>query len=151
VPFLRRIKFFIYRQLGATLEDNARISSGCTFLLDYENLIMKKNSEINKGCFLLLRDKFILGENSTLAYNVSIYTSANPNGPKNKLSKIYPKKQAPIIIGDNVWVGANSVILPGVTIGDYSVIAAGSVVNKDVPSGYLYGGVPSKMIKKLSE
>jgi acetyltransferase-like isoleucine patch superfamily enzyme len=112
---------------------------------------MKRNSEINYGCFLLLRDKFILGQNSTLAYNVSIYTSANPNGPKNKLSEIYPKNQAPIIIGDNVWTGANSVILPGVTIGDYSVIAAGSVVNKDVPGGYLYGGVPAKMIKKLSE
>lgn len=57
----------------------------------------------------------------------------------------------PVIIGDDVWIGANAVILPGVTIGRHCVIAAGAVVTKDVPDNTLVGGVPAKMIKILSE
>ena len=53
------------------------------------------------------------------------------------------------VIGDNVWIGANVTILPGVTIGDYVVVAAGSVVTKDVPSGVLVAGVPAVVKKQL--
>ena len=76
-------------------------------------------------------------------------TSANPNGPENKLSALYPQMTAPVIIGADVWVGANSTILPGVTIGDFSVIAAGAIVTKDVPSGVLVAGNPAVIKKKL--
>ena len=55
----------------------------------------------------------------------------------------------PVVIGKNVWVGANSIILPGVTIGENAIVAAGSVVTKDVPANTLVGGVPAKFIKKL--
>jgi acetyltransferase-like isoleucine patch superfamily enzyme len=55
-----------------------------------------------------------------------------------------------IIIGDDVWIGANAVILPGVTIGNHCVIAAGAVVTKDVPDNTLVGGVPAKVIKYLT-
>jgi acetyltransferase-like isoleucine patch superfamily enzyme len=55
----------------------------------------------------------------------------------------------PIIIGDDVWIGANAVILPGVTIGKHCVVAAGAVVTKDVPDNTLVGGVPAKVIKRL--
>jgi len=56
----------------------------------------------------------------------------------------------PVVIGDDVWIGANAVILPGVTIGSHCVIAAGAVVTKDVPDYTLAGGVPAKTIKDLS-
>ena len=56
----------------------------------------------------------------------------------------------PVVIGDDVWIGANAVILPGVTIGSHCVIAAGAVVTKDVPDYTLAGGVPAKIIKDLS-
>ena len=98
----------------------------------------------------MAKDRIEIGCNSTLAYGATILTSANPNGPKNLLSKIYPKMHAPVIIGDNVWVGANAIILPGVTIGDYSVVAAGAVVTKDVPSGVLVAGNPAIIKKRLS-
>ena len=52
-----------------------------------------------------------------------------------------------VVIGDDVWIGANAVILPGVTIGSHSVIAAGAVVTKDVPDNTIVGGVPAKVIK----
>jgi acetyltransferase-like isoleucine patch superfamily enzyme len=57
-------------------------------------------------------------------------------------------RRAPITIGDNVWVGMRAIILKGVTIGDGAVVAAGSVVTKDVPPGALVGGVPARVIRK---
>lgn len=56
----------------------------------------------------------------------------------------------PVIIGDDVWIGANAVILPGVTIGKHVVVAAGAVVTKDVPDNCIVGGVPAKMMKRLT-
>lgn len=55
----------------------------------------------------------------------------------------------PVTIGDDIWIGTNAVILPGVTIGNHSVVAAGAVVTKDVPPHTLVGGVPAKIIKTL--
>ena len=55
----------------------------------------------------------------------------------------------PVVIGDDVWIGANAVILPGVTIGPHSVVAAGAVVTRDVPPGCVVGGVPAKVIRQL--
>ena len=115
----------------------------------WKNVILHKNAEINRNCFLLAKDKIEIGENSILAYGVTVLTSANPNGPHNKLSLIYPAMRAPVIIGDDVWVGANATILPGIKIGNYSVIASGSVVTKDVPSGVLVAGNPA-VIKRNS-
>lgn len=57
----------------------------------------------------------------------------------------------PVVIGDDVWIGANAIILPGVTIGQHVVVAAGAVVTKDVPDNCVVGGVPAKEIKKLRE
>ena len=92
----------------------------------YKNLYLHNNAEINSNCFLLAKDRIEIGENSTLAYGVTILTSANPNGPGNKLSELYPKMTAPVIIGAYVWVGANATILLGVNIGDFSIVAAGA-------------------------
>ena len=56
---------------------------------------------------------------------------------------------APVTIGDDIWIGANAVVLPGVTIGDHSVVAAGAVVTKDVPPRSLVAGVPARIINKI--
>ena len=57
----------------------------------------------------------------------------------------------PVVIGDDVWIGANAVILPGVTIGRHVVVAAGAVVTKDVPENTIVAGIPAKVIKKIEE
>lgn len=134
---------------GSHLKTNAKISPQSTIVGAYSNLYMDENSEINYGAFVLLKGKVHIGENSTIAYKAKIITSANPNGPYNSLSKIYPSIIKPVVIGKNCWIGAGVIILPGVTIGDYSVVAAGAVVNKDVPSGVLVAGVPCRVVKKL--
>ena len=110
---------------------------------------MQKNAEINKRCLLLAKDRIEIGENSTLAYGVTILTSANPNGPHNKLAELYPAMTAPVVIGRDVWVGANATILPGVSIGDFSIVAAGSIVTRNVPSGVLVAGNPAIIKKQL--
>ncbi len=147
-PGLEKLRVSLYKKLGVTIEGKSKLSQ-FTIYGKESYLHLHNNCEINYGCFILAKDKITIGENSTLAYNVSILTSANPNGPHNLLSKIYPAKTAPVTIKDNVWVGANSVILPGVTIGSCCVIAAGAVVNRDVPDNTMVGGVPAKFIKKI--
>lgn len=67
--------------------------------------MLHNNAEINTGCLLLAKERIEIGENSTLAYGATVITSANPNGPKNRLSAIYPSMKAPVVIGDNVWIG----------------------------------------------
>lgn len=141
----------IYKMLGVKMLEGGgqQMSPYCGIIGNYSNIILHANSEINSFCMLLAKDRIELGENSTLAYGVSILTSANPHGPKNKLATLYPAMTAPVIIGDNVWVGANATILPGVTIGNFSIVAAGAVVIKDVPSGVLVAGNPAIVKKKL--
>ncbi|GGH87258.1 hypothetical protein GCM10007362_48960 [Saccharibacillus endophyticus] len=58
---------------------------------------------------------------------------------------------APVVIGQNVWIGSNATLLPGVTIGDHAVVAAGAVVTKDVPQDAVVAGVPAKFIKTIHD
>lgn len=150
IPLIKN-KQFVYEILGVR-----KAKKGCKYFIgnprvigDYSNICMHENSEIERCCFLLAKDRIEIGENSTLAYGVSIITGADPNGPKNKLSKLYPPLHAPVIIGNDCWIGANAIILPGVTIGDCVMVAAGSVVNKDIPSNVLVAGSPAVIKKHL--
>ena len=61
------------------------------------------------------------------------------------------RRTAPVVVGNHVWIGTRVTLLPGVTVGDCGVIAAGAVVTKDVPAGALVGGVPAKVLKEHVE
>lgn len=148
IPFLNRYSSYWYRKLGVK-GTNYRISNSLKLIGDYSLLELGNQSEINAESFILAKDKVVIGNNSTLAYQVTILTSANPNGPHNKLAKIYPKMTSPVIIGKNSWIGARAIVLPGVTIGDFCVVAAGSVVTKDIPDYSVVAGIPAKLIKVL--
>ncbi len=145
MPFFRNYANVWYKQLGVCFKGKASISNP-RIIGDYNHLILHNNAEINSGCFLVAKDDIVIGENSTLAYGVTILTTASPNPPYNELSKIYPSLKKPVKIGKNVWIGANSTILPGVVIGDFCIVAAGSVVTQSIPSHTLVAGVPA--IKK---
>ena len=147
IPFTKSYSSIWYSKLGIK-GIKYRISPDITVIGEYENIELARNVEINAGCFLLAKEKITIGKNSTLAYQTTILTSADPNGPHNLLSKIYGSIKKPVIIGENSWIGARSVILPGITIGDCCVVAAGSVVTKDVPHYRVVAGVPA-CVKKI--
>ena len=150
IPIVNK-KQFVYQLLGVRVASkNDSYFIGNPMLVgDYSNLLMHNHAEIERNCFLLAKDKIEIGENSTLAYGVTVLTSADPNGPHNALSALYPPVKAPVVIGKDCWIGANATLLPGVTIGDFSVVAAGSVVTKDVPSGTMVAGNPAVVKKYL--
>ena len=98
---------------------------------------------------LIASSNIYIGKNSTLAYRTLLTTNANPNAPYNLLSKVYPPIHKDIWIGSNVWIGAGVIVLPGCKIGNNCVVAAGSVVCRDIPDNVMVAGVPAKIKKKI--
>lgn len=151
---LKRINLLRFRRKGVVCDLTNSLSFRKVSIITSRKkgvggVFLKKHAEIAADCFLVAKNRIEIGENSTLAFRVTILTTANPNAPYNLLKEIYPPISKPVVIGDNVWVGACSIILPGVTIGDMSVVAAGSVVTKDVPPHTLVAGVPARVIKSI--
>lgn len=112
-----------------------------------KNITVGKNVFINAGCQFQDQGGITIGDGSLIGHNVVIATLNHDQNPKKRASLI----PAPVVIGKNVWIGANSTILPGVTIHDGAIIAAGAVVTKDVPENMIVGGVPARVIKKAAE
>ena len=112
-----------------------------------KNITVGKNVFINAGCQFQDQGGITMGDGSLIGHNVVIATLNHDQNPKKRASLI----PAPVVIGKNVWIGANSTILPGVTIHDGAIIAAGAVVTKDVPENMIVGGVPARVIKKAAE
>ena len=90
-----------------------------------------------------------IGDNVMIAPNVTIATGTHPICPELR-EQVY-QYNLPVHIGNRVWIGAGAVILPGVTIGDNSVIGAGSVVTKDIPSGVVAVGNPCRVLREISD
>lgn len=118
------------------------------FRCDYGyNIHVGENFFANYDCIILDVCKVTIGDNCMLAPRVCIYTATHPLDAETRISGLEYGK--PVTIGNNVWLGGSSVILPGVTIGDNVVVAAGAVVVKDVPDNVVVGGNPAKIIKYL--
>ena len=100
---------------------------------------------INSGCCFQDQGGIRLGDGCLIGHQVVIATLNHDLDPAKRGSMI-PKK---VTLGKNVWVGAHATILPGVTVGDNAVIAAGAVVTKDVPANTVVAVVPAKIIKKI--
>lgn len=112
------------------------------------NIHVGENFYAGFNCTILDIAKVTIGDNCLIAPNVGIYTAGHNISPINRNKTGFGK---PITIGDNVWIGGHSVILGGIKIGDNSIIAAGSVVVKDVPKNTIYAGNPAKKIKEINE
>ena len=110
-----------------------------------KNINMGKNVFINSGCRFQDQGGITIGDDVLIGHNVVLATLNHDINPR-KRSTMHP---APISIGHDVWIGANATVLPGVTIGDGAIIAAGAVVTKDVPPNVIAGGVPAKILKKI--
>jgi acetyltransferase-like isoleucine patch superfamily enzyme len=110
-----------------------------------KNIQLGRNVFINSGCRFQDQGGIIIGDGVLIGHNVVLATLNHDVDPQ-KRSDMHP---APIVIGNNVWIGAQATVLPGVTIGDGAIVAAGAVVNRDVPANVIVGGVPAKIIKRI--
>ena len=104
-------------------------------------------SMIGERCYIRGGGNIVIGKYCQIANNVIIVTT---NHLYNKDLYYGNIENKDIIIGDNVWIGSGAKIMPGVKIGNNSVVSAGSVVTKDIESNVLVGGVPARVIKKLN-
>ncbi len=105
-----------------------------------------KHVFINHACSFLDMGGISIEDHVLIGPRVNLVTENHPADPSDRRALI----TKPIVIKRNVWIGAAATILPGVTIGENSIVAAGAVVSKDVPANTIVGGVPAKIIKRLS-
>ena len=120
------------------------------FYCDYGSHIhVGKNFFANYNCTIIDVAPVVIGENCQMAPNVAIYTAGHPVHPATRNTAY--EYGIEVTIGNNVWIGGNTVILPGVHIGDNAVIGAGSVVTKDVPAWTVAAGNPCKVIRAITE
>ena len=120
------------------------------FHCDYGyNIEVGENFFANYNLVVLDVGKVRIGDNAQIAPNVSIYTAGHPIHPDSRNSGY--EYGIDITIGDNVWIGGNTCIMPGVTIGNNVVIGAGSVVTKDLPDNVIAVGNPCRIIREITE
>jgi maltose O-acetyltransferase len=111
------------------------------------DIVIRAGTFVNYRCFFDGSAPIRIGKNCGIAMEVLFCTSTHIMGPATKRAgRVNPQ---PITVGDGCWIGARSVILPGVTIGDGCVVAAGAVVNKDCAPNGMYAGVPARRISEL--
>lgn len=111
------------------------------------NIIVGKNVFINAGCKFQDQGGIEIGDNVLIGHSVVIATLNHDFAPQNRLS-MYAQK---VRICNDVWIGSNAIILPGIKINDGAIIAAGAVVTKDVPSKVIVAGNPAKIIKHIKD
>lgn len=104
-----------------------------------------KNVYINHLCSMLDMGTITIGDNVLIGPKVNILSEEHPVNPANRKALM----ARPVVVKNGAWIGAGATILPGVTVGENSIVAAGAVVNKDVPDNTVAGGIPAKMIKNI--
>ncbi len=137
-------KSLLKELLGKTGENYTIISP---FYCDYGyNIEIGENFFANMNLVILDGAKVTIGNNVFIAPNVGIYTAGHQLDPKERAQGL--EYAYPVSIGNDVWIGGNTVILPGINIGDNCVIGAGSVVTKDIPANSMAVGNPCKVIRQ---
>ena len=123
---------------------------GPYFYCDYGyNIHIGSHFFANTGCVMLDCGKITIGNHVFLAPNVQLYTVNHPIHLEKRDADY--EYTAPITIKDHVWIGGNSTVLPGVTIGENSIIGAGSVVTKDIPANVIAVGNPCRVLRHLTK
>lgn len=136
------------RQVFGKTGDNLYVTP--PFQVDYgRHVEIGNNFYANMDCIFLDVNKIKIGNNVMVGPRVSFYTAGHPIDPQIRIEEL--EFGLPITVEDNVWIGGNATILPGVTIGKNSIIAAGAVVTKDVAANTIVGGNPAQLIRAINE
>ena len=110
------------------------------------NITLGKRIFINAGCKIQDQGGVSIGDDTLIGHNVVIATLNHDLAPGRR-ADMHP---APVVIGRNVWIGSNATILPGVSVGDDAVVAAASVVTRDVPAGAVVVGSPARVVRTVT-
>lgn len=139
-------RMLLLKKIFVKIGNNADIQT--PFFCDYGcHIEVGDNFFANFNCVFLDCNYIKCGDNVFLAPNVQLYTAYHPVIAAERIKG--PELAAPIIIGNNVWIGGGSIVCPGVTIGDNTTIGAGSVVTKDIPANVVAVGNPCRVIRNL--
>lgn len=111
-----------------------------------KNTKIGKNVFINFDCTFLDLGGITIEDGVLLAPKVNLLSEGHPSSPENR----HTLTVGHIHIKKNAWIGANATILPGITVGENAVVAAGAIVSKDVPDNAIVGGIPAKIIKTIT-
>lgn len=111
-----------------------------------EHIRVGRNVFINQNCTMYDLGGIDIADDVLIGPNVSLITSGHPLEPSRRRASVVAK---PIVIERNVWIAAGSILIGGVTVGEHSVVAAGSVVTRDVPPNVLVGGNPARVIRPI--
>lgn len=140
------IREIMGRLIGKKVDDSFRMFP--PFYTDFgKNITIGKDVFINSGCHFQDQGGIRIGDGALIGHNVVLATINHALDPEENRKNHY----APITIGTHVWIGSNATILPGVTLGDWAVVAAGAVVTQDAPPRTVVGGVPAKVLKVIPE
>ncbi len=143
---LMKVRNYLYKYIFASMGKNCNICAAVTFISP-NNIKLGNRVSIHHNCYIGGRGNINIGDYVSIACNTIIISEDHIFDDLNKNIKEQGIKEKRIIIEDNVWIGANTKILGGITVKTGSVIAAGSVVNKDTAVNSVVGGVPAKLIK----
>ncbi|MGE3978194.1 MAG: sugar O-acetyltransferase [Nitrospira sp.] len=139
-------RMVLLRRLCGSVGDGTIIRS--PFACDYGyNIRLGRNAFINFNCIFLDCAPIEIGDNLQMGPAVQVYTAAHPLEADVRRAGL--EYACPIRIGNNVWIGGGAIILPGVTIGEHSVIGAGSVVVHDVPAAKVVAGNPARILRDI--
>ncbi|HET9653988.1 MAG TPA: acyltransferase [Kineosporiaceae bacterium] len=142
----RPLRLVLYRIAGMRVQ-LVSVQPGLFFGGRPSNLTIGQGTDINIDCFIDCLGKVTLGKNVMLAMGVMIVTSDHEAGPDGR-----PQGEVgrDVVIGDGAWLGARCVILPGVTVGEGTVVSAGAVVTRDCRPHAIYAGVPARFIGNVT-
>ncbi|WP_312794954.1 sugar O-acetyltransferase [Tianweitania sp.] len=113
------------------------------------NIEIGEDFYANVNLVILDGAKVVIGNNCFIAPNVGLFTAGHPLDPARRNKGL--EYALPITIGNDVWIGGGVSVMPGVTVGDRAMIAAGTVVTKDVPPGVIFAGNPGRVIREITE
>ncbi|MCO4239728.1 DapH/DapD/GlmU-related protein [Pseudarthrobacter raffinosi] len=141
-----RVRELLAQLTGKPVDESVTVFP--PFYSDFgKNISLGERIFINSGCKFQDQGGVVIGDDCLIGHNVVIATLNHDLMPSRR-ADMHP---APVVIGRNVWIGANATILPGVTIGDDAVVAAASVVTKDVPESAIVVGSPARVVRSLTD
>jgi acetyltransferase-like isoleucine patch superfamily enzyme len=146
------VRVWLLRLAGADIGEDTMILNATLVNLHHHGLT---KLHIGRSCYIAddvlldVRGGIIMGDGVTVSNRCAIVTHINVGYPDHPLQKLYPMRESPVTIQKGAYIGTGAIILPGVIVGERSIVGAGAVVTKPIPARTVAVGVPAKVVKRL--